>query len=117
MMNGTILFARHSLNMMILPTRPLPSWNGWMRSNWQWKLMMSSSVLFLMALYVASRTFIWVRTSSGAVVFIPPTSFGSCLYSPTLNHDFLLSEVPFFRRWCNSLIIDSVSLSFAWSMM
>ena len=56
-------------------------------------------------------------TSSGCVVSIPPTSFGRRLYSPTLNHDFLLSDVPILRILCNSLIIDSVSLSFAWSMM
>ena len=27
-MNGTILYFRHSLNIINLPTRPLPSWNG-----------------------------------------------------------------------------------------
>ena len=98
MINGTMLFARHSLNIMSLPTRPLPSWKGWMRSNWQWKSMISSRVLFLMVLYVANKAFIWVWTSSGLVVLIPPTSLGRRLYSPTLNQDFLLSEVLFFRR-------------------
>lgn len=36
-------------------------------------------------------------TSSGGVVSIPPTSLGKRLYSPTLNQDFLLSDVPLFR--------------------
>lgn len=32
MINGTILYFRHSLNIIICPSRPLPSWNGWIRS-------------------------------------------------------------------------------------
>ena len=34
---------------------------------------------------------------SGGQVSIPPALFGSFLYSPTLNHAFLLSEVPDFH--------------------
>ena len=34
-------------------------------------------------------------TFSGGVVSLPPTSLGRRLYSPTANHSFRLSEVPF----------------------
>ena len=45
MMNGTILYFRHSLNMINLPTRPFPSWNGWIRSNFTWKSRISSKAV------------------------------------------------------------------------
>ena len=69
-----MLFLKHSLNIIILPTRPFPSPKGWMRSNLKWKSTISSKVILVFELYSFSNASISFSTSFGAVVLITLTT-------------------------------------------
>lgn len=69
-----MLCLRHSLNIIRRPTRPLPSWKGWMDSKRTWKSRISSKVILDLELYSLSRALIASATSAGFVVSLPPTS-------------------------------------------
>ena len=82
-----MLFFRHSLNIIILPTRPFPSPNGWILSNLKWKSTISSKLILVLELYSFSNSSISCSTSSGAVVLIiltTPIMLGTTLNPPTL---------------------------------
>ena len=86
-----MLFLKHSLNIIILPTRPFPSPNGCILSNLKWKSTISSKVILVLELYSFNNTSISFSTSSGAVVLITlttPIILGTTLNPPTLYLGF-----------------------------
>ena len=49
---------------MILPTRPFPSWKGWIFSNFTWKFKISSSVTVKCSAYETKTTYLFSQTTS-----------------------------------------------------
>ena len=65
---GTVSRRRHSLNMTSLPTRPLPSLNGWTRSNIQWHIAMRTGSSDRPAYAAYTRSIIPGTSRSGSTI-------------------------------------------------
>lgn len=74
--NGIASFVRHCSNITSRPTRLLPSWNRWMRSNRTRQSTMSSNRIGSASAEISFS--IAASTSAGGVV-MQPASFGALL--------------------------------------
>lgn len=97
-------YFRQSLNSSSLPTRPLPSWKGWISSKCTWKLKSVWKSCLLSDVYFSISFCISLATFSGGQVSVLPMVLLRLLYSPTLNQSISASVVFDFRIRCISLM-------------
>lgn len=100
---GTVSRRRHSLNMTSLPTRPLPSLNGWTRSNIQWHIAMRTGSSDRPAYAAYTRSIIPGTSPAGTVLTMATPmrctiALSLVLYPPTLNPGSPSCDVPRFSR-------------------
>ena len=112
------MYFRHSLNIINLPTRPLPSWNGWILFKLHMKIQNIFKSLFFFSIVLCQQFLhsicnFFRKCCRHTANFI--WSF-SCNHLQQTN-PFVESLVPDFKIRCSSLINFSDSVDFALSII